>query len=234
MAESPGLRHGPVVPQLESLLRELLREQRWKAGERLPSEVRLAEELGVGRSSVREAIRLLARDGLVDVRHGSGTFVTDLSAVPHEGPDVRQLLRRARLLEAYEVRRALEVEAARLTARRIRPEDVERLRASLRERQERVGGDPAAFVDADLDFHHAIVELSGNAVLVGLFDVVRPVLRAALIEMVTHEAALPDVSCAHADVLEALARGDAEAAVAATADNLEGTMAFIRAEMADR
>ncbi|MFD0891609.1 FadR/GntR family transcriptional regulator, partial [Streptosporangium algeriense] len=126
------------------------------------------------------------------------------------------------------------VEAARLTARRIRPEDVERLRARLHERQELIGGDPAAFVDADLDFHHAIVELSGNAVLVGLFDVVRPVLRAALIEMVTHEAALPDVSCAHTDVLEALARGDAEAAVAATADNLEGTMAFIRAEMADR
>ncbi|MEV7013738.1 FCD domain-containing protein [Streptosporangium sp. NPDC051022] len=234
MPEPSGLRHGPVVPQLENLLRELLREQRWKAGERLPSEVRLAEELGVGRSSVREAVRLLARDGLLDVRHGSGTFVVAPPPVTEETPDVRQLLRRARLLEAYEVRRALEVEAARLAAQRIRPEDVERLRSRLRDRQDRAGGDPAAFVDADLEFHHAIMELSGNAVLVGLFTVVRPVLREALIEMVTHEARLPDVSCAHADVLEALARGDAEAAVAATVDNLEGTMAFIKAEMADR
>ncbi|GAA3123106.1 FadR/GntR family transcriptional regulator [Streptosporangium carneum] len=234
MTEPSGLRHGPVVPQLESLLRELLREKRWKAGERLPSEVRLAEELGVGRSSVREAIRLLARDGLVDVRHGSGTFVTDLSPVTEEEPDVRRLLRRARLLEAYEVRRALEVEAARLAAQRIRPEDVERLRARLRDRQERSCGEPSAFVDADLEFHRAIVELSGNDVLVGLFTLVRPVLREALIEMVAHETALPDVSCAHADVLEALARGDAEAAIAATVDNLESTMAFIRAEAADR
>ncbi|MEV8633752.1 FadR/GntR family transcriptional regulator [Streptosporangium sp. NPDC051023] len=234
MAEPSGLRHGPVVPQLENLLRELLRDRRWKAGERLPSEVRLAEELGVGRSSVREAIRLLARDGLVDVRHGSGTFVTDLPPDDEEAPDVRRLLRRARLLEAYEVRRALEVEAARLAAQRIRPEDVERLRARLHDRQERIDGEPSAFVDADLEFHRAIVELSGNAVLVGLFTVVRPVLREALIEMVAHEPDLPDVSCAHADVLEALARGDVEGAITATVDNLENTMAFIRAKTASQ
>ncbi|WP_214408888.1 FadR/GntR family transcriptional regulator [Sphaerisporangium fuscum] len=218
------------MPQLENLLRERIQQGVWKAGERLPSEARLAADLGVGRSSVREAIRLLARDGMVDVRHGIGTFV--IATGGDESGDLHALLRRARTLEAYEVRRALEVEGARLAAQRARPEDLERLRARLRERQERLEGDPSDFVDADLEFHRAVMELSGNPVLVALFASVEPVLRAALVELVTHETGLPDVSCSHTDLLEALARGDAEAAIAATVENLEITMAFVRAKPA--
>ncbi|KAA9166351.1 FadR family transcriptional regulator [Amycolatopsis acidicola] len=223
------LRHGRVVPQVESLLRERLRRKEWKPGERLPNEVALAAELGVGRSSVREAVRLLARDGLLDVRHGSGTFVAE---APAESGEVGQLLRRARLLEVYEVRRALEVEAARLAAHRVRPEDIERLRAGLRKRQERQEDGPAMFVDADLEFHRAIVELSGNALLLNLFLAALPLLRETLIEMVRHETGLPDVSCAHADLLGALERGDSDAAVKATVDNLETVLSGVREAVA--
>ncbi|NUS90282.1 MAG: FadR family transcriptional regulator [Streptomyces sp.] len=243
MAEPTRLRHGPVVPQVEGALRDMLREGRWERGERLPNEVMLAAELGVGRSSVREAVRLLARDGLLDVRHGSGTFVTRTEPEQtgqaeqtsgHTGRadaagelDLRHLLRRARLLEVYEVRRALEVEAARLAARRTRPEDIARLTADLKRRQEAAEAGPAAFVDADLEFHRTVVELSGNAVLLGLFTSVLPVLREALVEMVTYETRLPDLSCAHADLLDALARGDAAAAIAATTRHLEAVTALV-------
>ncbi|GAB3574234.1 FCD domain-containing protein [Amycolatopsis endophytica] len=219
------LRRGPVVPQVASLLRERLRHGGFSPGDRLPNEVQLAAEFGVGRSSVREAVRLLVQDGLLDVRHGSGTFVA--AADPDTG-DVRQLVRRARVLEVYEVRRALEVEAARLAARRVRPEDVEALRAGLRERQDRRDGDPAVFVDADLAFHRAVVELSGNALLLSLFTAAEPVLREILTEMVRHEKHLPDSSVAHADLLDALERGDAEAAVAATVANLEPVLCGVR------
>ncbi|MES4902977.1 MULTISPECIES: FCD domain-containing protein [unclassified Streptomyces] len=230
MAEPTRLRHGRVVPQVEGALRDMLREGRWQPGARLPNEVMLAAELGVGRSSVREAVRLLARDGLLDVRHGSGTFVIRAEPErpgPPAEPDLRHLLRRARLLEVYEVRRALEVEAARLAARRTRPEDIARLTADLRRRQEAAAAGPAAFVDADLEFHRTVVELSGNAVLLGLFTSVLPVLREALVEMVTYETGLPDLSCAHADLLDALARGDAPAAIAATTHHLEAVMALV-------
>ncbi|MER7503832.1 FCD domain-containing protein [Nonomuraea pusilla] len=228
MTKSPGLRHGPVVPQLESLLRERIRQGRWKSGERLPSEVRLAAELGVGRSTVREAVRLLAHDGWLVVRHGSGTFVADPPPPVGEDGDLRGLLRRARVLEAFEVRRALEVEAARLAAARIRPEDVEELRALLHGRQERLGGDPAGFVDADLGFHRAVVDLAGNAVLSGLYATVQPVLRAALVELVVHETDLPDMSYAHADLLTALERGDADGAIAATVEHLDAVITLVR------
>ncbi|MFC4117975.1 FadR/GntR family transcriptional regulator [Nonomuraea zeae] len=224
------LRHGPVVPQLESLLRARIREGHWASGQRLPSEVRLAEELGVGRSTVREAVRLLEREGWLVVRHGSGTFVADVPSGAAQ--DVHDLLRRARLLEAFEVRRALEVEAARLAAGRIRPEDVEDLRERLRVRQERIGGDPQAFVEADLEFHQAVVELSGNAVLAGLYAAARPVLLPALVDLVVHESAVPDMSYAHADLLSALERGDTEAAIDATVEHLDAVLTLIRTEAA--
>ncbi|MGW4587559.1 FadR/GntR family transcriptional regulator [Amycolatopsis thermoflava] len=212
------LRRGPVVPQVASLLRQRIQRGDWRPGDRLPNEVQLAAEFGVGRSSVREAVRLLAQDGLLDVRHGSGTFV---AAGTSDTSDVRRLVRRARVLEVYEVRRALEVEAARLAAQRVRPEDVERLRADLRKRQDERGGDPAVFVDADLAFHRAVVELSGNALLLSLFTAAEPVLREILTDLVCHETQLPDSSAAHADLLDALERGDPDAAVAATVANLD-------------
>lgn len=223
------LRHGRVVPQVETLLRERLRDGHWKPGERLPNEVQLATEIGVGRSSIREAVRLLARDGLLDVRHGSGTFVAE---PPADSPDVRRLVRRARLLEVYEVRRALEVEAARLAAQRVRPEDIERLRAGLHKRQELLDAEAGKFVEADLAFHRAIVELSGNALLLDLFAAAQPVLAEALTEMVRHETQLTDVSDAHADLLDALERGDADAAVAATVAHLETVVCEIRTAVA--
>jgi DNA-binding FadR family transcriptional regulator len=83
----------------------------WAPSERIPSEAALAVELGVGRSSIREAIRLLARDGLLEVRHGVGTFVAAASELEHVD-EFTKLLRRSRILEVFEVRRALEIEAA--------------------------------------------------------------------------------------------------------------------------
>lgn len=230
MAEASPLRHGRVVPQVESALRAMLGEERWRPGERLPSEVTLAAELGVGRSSVREAVRLLAHDGLLDVRHGSGTYAAEEPREAREARDVRQLLRRARLLEVYEVRRALEVEAARLAARRVSAEDIARLTDDLKRRQKAAGAGPAAFVDADLAFHRTVVELSGNAVLLGLFTSVLPVLREELVQMVVHETGLPDLTCAHTALLDALADGDPGAAIAATVKNLEAVMTLIAEE----
>ena len=225
MAARPTLRSGPLVPQLEELLTARIRDGEWTLGSRIPSEAELASELGVGRSSVREAVRLLARDGLLDVRHGVGTFVAQ---PPTSGAGLGKLLRRARLLEVYEVRRALEIEAARLAAERARPEDLRRLREQLSTRHDSTTASTAVFVAADLDFHAAILEIAGNSILSALFDSIRPLLVDALAELVDHEPGRPDTSCAHDDLVRALESGDAEAAVAATAANLDPTMSILR------
>lgn len=218
------LRNGPLVPQLEQVLRGRIDSGEWVVGHRLPSEADLAAELGVGRSSVREAVRLLARDGLLDVRHGVGTFVAEPSAAPV----LEKLLRRSRVLDVLEVRRALEVEAARLAAARARPEDLADLRRQVADRHASQASSAAEFVAADLDFHRSVVGMAGNSVLTALFDSARPVLHAALVEMVENEPELPDTGGAHDALVAALERGDGAAAVAATTANLDPMIASLR------
>lgn len=218
------LRSGPLVPQLEQLLRGRIDSGEWTVGHRLPSEAELAVELGVGRSSVRESVRLLARDGLLDVRHGVGTFVAE----PPAAAALEQLLRRSRVLEVLEVRRALEVEAARLAAERARPEDLADLRGQVADRHASRSASASEFVTADLDFHRSVVVLAGNSVLTALFDSVRPLLHAALVDMVENEPAIPDTGGAHDALVVALELGDSAAAVAATTANLDPMIAKLR------
>ncbi|MBP1161978.1 MULTISPECIES: FadR/GntR family transcriptional regulator [Rhodococcus] len=223
------LRSGPLVPQLERLLRERISSGHWAAGQRLPRESDLATELGVGRSSIREAVRLLAQDGQLIVRHGVGTFVTESGATP-SASDLPRLLRRARLLEVFEVRRALEVEAARLAAARARSHDLSAIRSGLAARHSLLGNDIEDFVDADLDFHASIVTLSGNAVLASLFASVRPLLRDALIELEKDEPDHPDTSSAHDDLLAAIEAQDGAAAMAAVAANIDSVITALQIE----
>ncbi|MFE3290511.1 FadR/GntR family transcriptional regulator [Rhodococcus sp. NPDC059234] len=227
---SPELRSGPLVPQLERILRERISSGHWAPGQRLPREADLAAELGVGRSSIREAVRLLAQDGRLTVRHGVGTFVSESAATPSSASDLPRLLRRARLLEVFEVRRALEVEAARLAATRARPHDLAALRIGLEARHSLHGTGIEEFVSADLDFHAAVVDLAGNAVLAALFTSVRPLLHDALVELERDEPEHPDTSDAHDDLLRAIEAQDAAAAMAAVAANIDSVIATLQME----
>ncbi|KJF24451.1 FadR family transcriptional regulator [Rhodococcus sp. ACPA4] len=221
------LRSGPLVPQIEQIFRSKIRQSVWLPKQRIPSEAALAVELGVGRSSIREAIRLLTQAGLLEVRHGVGTFVVAAEDLEH-ADEFTRLLRRSQMLEVFEVRRALEVEAARLAAERAQPEDLERLRRRLTLRHSHFERDVEKFVDTDLDFHTEVVRLSGNAVLLSLFESVRPLLRKTLIDMVDIEEGVPDTSQAHDRLLDALWDSDPDAAVAATRENIDTVLRQLR------
>jgi DNA-binding FadR family transcriptional regulator len=125
-----SLRRGPLVDQAAERLREQIAGGQWPVGTKLPGETTLATLLGVGRSTVREALRALAGAGMVRTRQGAGVFV--IAARPVEDWPAR--LRRAAPVDVYEVRAMLEVQAARLAAVRRTPEDVSALRAALTSR----------------------------------------------------------------------------------------------------
>lgn len=107
------LRRVPLADQAADALFMRIRAGEWALGAKLPGETTLAPQLGVGRSTVREAIRQLAGRGVLDSRHGSGVYVTALE-VPEEW---EQVLRRADIVTVIEARTAIEVEAASLPPR---------------------------------------------------------------------------------------------------------------------
>ncbi|MFF1731118.1 FadR/GntR family transcriptional regulator [Streptomyces sp. NPDC058247] len=215
-----ALRPSPLVEQAAERLREQIASGHWPVGTKLPGETTLAKELGVGRSTVREALRALAGAGLVRARQGAGVFVTADRPVD----DWPARLRAAAVADVYEVRVLMEVQAARLAARRRTPEDVAAMRAALDARRATAREGGAAFVDADIALHAAVVAAAHNPVLTDLFAEFAPALRQGLIDLL----ALVDVRAAeaghgeeaHTALVDAVASGDEDTAERAAREEL--------------
>jgi GntR family transcriptional regulator, transcriptional repressor for pyruvate dehydrogenase complex len=152
----------PRVPLTESVihrLRDLVRSDRYEPGDKLPSERVLREELGVGRSTIREALRALEALGLIELRQGSGAFVRATEGEPTSDPPFADWWDRYawRIEDAVELRLAIESEAAALAALRRRASDLEAMFAQLDAfDQGLANGELSTMVLADVALHEAI------------------------------------------------------------------------------
>ncbi|MDN3060322.1 MULTISPECIES: FadR/GntR family transcriptional regulator [Streptomyces] len=207
-------RRSALADQVISQLRAQITSGEWPVGSRIPTEPELVEQLGVARNTVREAVRALAHNGLLDIRQGSGTYVlatSELAGVMHRrfaGADPGHVV---------ELRIALETTAARLAAERRTEQDLRQLDAQL-DRRERawVAGDPGAFVEADTTLHMAIVAASHNDVLAELYADLGAVVRAFLrADLDTRMG--PDTYVDHGRLVTAIREGDGERAAAEAA-----------------
>lgn len=191
-----------------------IRSGEWEVGSRIPTEPELAEALGVGRNTVREAVRALTHVGVLERRQGSGTFVTARSELSGL---VARWLAQADITEAYEVRRALEVEAARLAASRRTEADLGRLDAALAEMQDAwAAGTRDRYVEADAALHLAVVRSARNTVLGDLYADFGTALRSTISEIVGDRLS-PGRWRDHTPLVEAIRRGDSAAAAAEAA-----------------
>lgn len=199
-----------LADQAADVLLDRIRSGEWQLGQKLPGETTLAPQLGVGRSTAREAIRQLAGLGVLTSRQGAGVFVTALE--PRGDWDAT--LRRADIVAVIEARSAIEVESAGLAAVRRSAADVRAIRRELANR-DNPGADIAEHVDADTAFHRAIVAAAGNPILLDLFDGFTPRLRPAMIEMLRirgNSAGDAADHTRHAELADAIANRDAELA----------------------
>jgi GntR family transcriptional regulator, transcriptional repressor for pyruvate dehydrogenase complex len=152
-------------------IQQLIRVGTLPPGSRLPPENELAAQLGVGRSSVREAVKALALIRVLDVRHGDGTYVTSLE--PHlllEGVGFAiDLVQDDAILEVVEVRRLFEPVATGLAANRIDDAALERLGEYV-EAMEEAGDDQERLVHCDHAFHSTVFEATGNRTLTSVLE----------------------------------------------------------------
>ncbi|MFI6892521.1 FadR/GntR family transcriptional regulator [Streptomyces sp. NPDC050256] len=223
------LHPSPLVEQATRHLRAQITEGHWPVGTKIPGETTLAKTLGVGRSTVREAVRTLATLGLLRSRQGAGVFVI----ADHEAEEWPVRLRRAAVTDVYEVRMLIEVQAARLAARRRTDEDLIALDAALAARREAgAGPDDAAFVDADIALHRTVVAAAHNPVLTDLFAEFAPVLRQALIDLVDllglRRGDPHHGDAQHRALVTAVVAGDAESAGRAAQEELRHTLERLR------
>lgn len=210
----PLPRHSLVDAAIDHL-RAAVEAGEWPVGARLPVESALAERLGVGRNTIREAVRVLAHIGVLETRQGDGTYVLRRL---DPGETLRRI-RRATLREQLEMRIVLEAEAARLAARRRDDTDLEALRAALTARRE-AGDNVEERIRQDRRFHAAIAAASHNHALAALYDYFSAAIRET-IERTERDGELPEPSHGdHERLLGALELGDADAAFRAARDML--------------
>jgi GntR family transcriptional repressor for pyruvate dehydrogenase complex len=203
----------PLVDRVIEALQAEVTSGRLAPGTKLPPEPDLMRRLGVGRSTLREAVRVLAHGGVLEVRQGDGTYVR--ATAPAEPLAAR--LRRATYAEVTEVRRLIEIGAAQLAAERRRQEDLRGMRRALDERRAAFqAGALERMVDADLDFHRAVVAASHNAVLRDVFDSFSGALRSALSGLAHDPELHRDATEVHESLYRAIEAGDAPAAGAIT------------------
>lgn len=192
----------------------------WPVGSRIPPEPALSDLLGVGRNTVREAVQSLVHAGLLERRQGSGTYVLSTS----EGAvTMGRHIADARRRDVVEVRRALEMEAARLAARRRSATDASSL-VDLRERREEAyrSGVVDDMVDSDLALHRAIVRTAGNPVLTSLYDnLIEAIGENIRFNFVTDTHAAD----AHDGLVQAIVAGDETRAVEETSHYLSALVA---------
>ena len=159
---------------------DLILSERLQPGDKLPPEQRLAEELGVSRSVVREAIKGLEEKELVEIKQGSGTFVRSPSA--EKASDSFSLFLRTRIARSsmlMEVRRILDVEIAALLAERATQGDLEVLSESIA-RMWQLLDSPDRFVDEDVAFHMSFYAAMKNEVLMMIMQPIMELLSEAM------------------------------------------------------
>ncbi|MCU1570608.1 MAG: hypothetical protein JWR33_1349 [Naasia sp.] len=147
-----------------------------KPGEQLPTELELAAQLGIGRTSLREAIQRLRTIGVLEVRNGLGTFVVDRTRMEPVHSFVQwSVANEFEVTEVFEARLSLEVSAAGLAGERASEEEIAALQAAaLRHRSAR---GIEELIDTDEEFHTALVRCAGNALVARLYAMLVPGLR---------------------------------------------------------
>jgi len=155
--------------EIASLIRRDIKTGELSAKERLPPERMLAENYQVARGTVREALNRLAEESLVDIRAGSGTYVT---FDPAESAD--NVILGARPLELIDARFALEPHICRLAVLHARQKDLEEMEQLLTI-MEASKSDPAAFSSADTAFHSLLAETTGNNLLIWIVSQINSV-----------------------------------------------------------
>jgi GntR family uxuAB operon transcriptional repressor len=205
--------------EVASDLRKQIRNHTIEAFSRLPAERVLAARYGVSRGTVREALNRLANEAMVDIRAGSGTYVI---WTPRKQQTAA--IENARPLELIDARFALEPHICRLAVLHARASDFDRMDL-LMDKMDISVGDPVAFSEADTAFHSALVESTGNNLLVWIIGQIKSVRGQnewqRMRQLTLNSDIIATYNIQHREIVNAIRAREPEAAANLMKDHLE-------------
>lgn len=215
-------RHGRDVSASEQVVhhvRRLVEQGSLGVGDKLPAERTLARQTGVSRSSVRVGLRALSAMGVVQSRHGAGTFINDAPALESESLQFLAALHGVSRDEMFEARRMLEVGVAGLSAERATGEQMMAIADEVTSMFASID-DPQAFLVHDIRFHRAVAAASGNPILAAVVEMVSGIFYETRRRNVHRATDLREAAEMHRRIYHAIRAHDAAAARAVMNEHL--------------
>ncbi|MGW0938474.1 FadR/GntR family transcriptional regulator [Streptomyces sp. NPDC002666] len=229
----PGDKSGTLTNRVEELLLTAVVSGRFEAETRLPQEGDLAEELGVSRLTLREALRSLQRAGVVRVERGRGTFVNARTRWSHLDPAVlAAMIDAGQGAEVYrsltELRRMVETGLVGLAAERRHDEHLARMEAALVRMEEASDTqDIQGFAAADVDFHGVLLDAADNPLVLGIYELMNGALRRVREQTTRRTIGDGSAVLTHRAIFDAVADGSASAAVEAMNRHFDNTDRYV-------
>ena len=207
------IRSSRLYEQIVKQIEESVLKGTLKAGDQLPAERELAEQFGVSRTAVREAIKALGEKGLVESYSGRGTFITNgTSQAIRQSLDLMMRMGQVEgSAHLAEVRSILEPEIAALAAERAEAQHLESMREAVNVMDSAMEN-AEAFIEADLDFHLALAEGAGNPLILSLIDSIVGLLREQRMRIFQADGGPARGQYHHKRILKAVETHDAERA----------------------
>ncbi|MBM2622828.1 FadR family transcriptional regulator [Actinoplanes sp. LDG1-06] len=222
MARIRPVQRKPAYQQVSDRLREFIDDNDLRPGDRLMTERELAAELGVGRSTIREAITALRAQGIVDVRHGEGIYLLNRSEELIPSLATELVATHVDHPYIWEARQAVEVQCARLAARRATADDLAQIDAGLTlMAAEIAAGEPG--LAGDRHFHLGVVNASHNPILIQLVAGIREAYDKTSETSLTRADQPPRSLAEHREIREAIAARDPDRAAERMLAHLVGT-----------
>jgi DNA-binding FadR family transcriptional regulator len=219
---------GGLVDRVVNEIQSVIVNGQLEPGAKLPPERELAEELGVSRTVIREAVRILVAKGLLETKPGVGTIVRQVTRDQIVEP-LSLLLQTQEggisIEHLHQVRRMLEVEIAGLAALQASEEDIADLKQVLVD-MESVETGPKEFAARDSDFHQGLAKTTYNPLLIILLDSIRDLMQEVRLMVTRHPGLREQVMPDHYRILERVAARDPEGARQAMEEHLEHALRF--------
>ena len=210
-----------LVDRVVDEIQEMIIAGTLETGMKLPSERELSEQIGVSRTVVREATKILDARGLLELRPGVGTFVREINGQQISGSLTMLLDTKGITLQnLHEVRMILEVEIAGTAASEATEEEIAHLESVLSDLEKAVR-DPEAFAEGDAAFHHALAELSHNPLMVMLLDSISDLMRDIRVSVSNYPELFQTAVPAHREILTGVRAKDPSRARGAMRHHLE-------------
>ncbi|WP_044480639.1 FadR/GntR family transcriptional regulator [Paenibacillus antibioticophila] len=208
-----------LVDEVLDQMQRLIQSGQYKSGDKLPPEPELMKLLAVGRSTIREAVKVLTHAGLLEVRQGDGTYIRSASS---DFTGVSQAITPKNNTQVMEARRILEIELAGLAALRRTTSDLALMRSALDLRQEALEkGHYAEYVEADISFHIAVAEAGKNEVLLEMYKVVAESLKEMLSQLLLDTRQYEDNTAYHEAMYRSIVNKSSEEAKQFAAQNID-------------